>query len=326
MARKLKGKKNGKGLKHQLLNYQYLEKKTTNNHNSKHINTTGNKSQTKDKNTDKIISTSNLPKKSASLTVKDKFIPFDNEDSTVMLVGEGDFSFAKSLIVNKYIKAENLIVTSYDSGVKELTLKYPNSFQENYCFLTQLNIPIFFQIDVTQLIKSFKLSKRTTWNKIVPSFDDKKIDYIMFNFPHNGKGIKDQERNIYEHQILMSRFFQNCLEFYKLVNTKKQSTCLAGYLTSSLTGPSTSNHNTDIIGKVIVSLFCGEPYDSWQIKLLGKQNGDWKVERSNKFQWDHYPGYKHKRTNSEMTTTKPAQERSARIYIFEQKKKDKNQQ
>ena len=59
-----------------------------------------------------------------------------------------------------------------------------------------------------------------------------------------------------------------------------------------------------------------DSYDSWQIKTLAKTTG-WKIERSNKFQWENYPGYSHKRTNSEQDTTKPAAERDARTYILE---------
>jgi len=57
---------------------------------------------------------------------------------------------------------------------------------------------------------------------------------------------------------------------------------------------------------------------------LGKTNGGWKVARSSKFQWENYPEYHHKRTNSEMDTTKPAAERAARVYVFEINKKINN--
>ncbi|KAF4002662.1 hypothetical protein FOB22_004630 [Saccharomyces cerevisiae] len=68
-------------------------------------------------------------------------------------------------------------------------------------------------------------------------------------------------------------------------------------------------------GNIILSLFDGEPYDSWQIKLLAKKNG-LTLSRSSKFQWENFPGYHHRRTNSEQDTTKPAKERDARFYIF----------
>lgn len=40
------------------------------------------------------------------------------------------------------------------------------------------------------------------------------------------------------------------------------------------------------------------------------------LSRSSKFQWENFPGYHHRRTNSEQDTTKPAKERDARFYIF----------
>jgi len=64
-------------------------------------------------------------------------------------------------------------------------------------------------------------------------------------------------------------------------------------------------------------LFEGEPYNSWNIKILGRSE-NYKVERSGKFGWQLFPDYHHRRTNSVRDTTKPAAERDARIYIFEQ--------
>ncbi|KAL6948743.1 hypothetical protein ACO0QE_001216 [Hanseniaspora vineae] len=325
MARKLKGKITGKGLKSMLLQHQHVEqlnkKKAAKLENELQMKEQKKKKQTGQAKKEKLLAlkagstdsegssktivTSNL------LSAMDKkFIPFE-PTSTVMLVGEGDFSFARSLIANAYIQSENLIVTSFDNSVKELELKYPHTFRNNYDFLNEHKVAMFFKIDATNLTKSFKISNRQPWTKILPSFSLKKLDYIMFNFPHNGKGIKDQDRNIAEHQKLMAVFFQSCLDFFKLINTRKDNRCLVGYAVS------TNEKFYTPVGKVIVSLFDGEPYNSWQIKVLGKTNGGWKVDRSNKFQWENYPEYHHKRTNSELDTTKPASQRPARLYVFE---------
>ena len=51
-------------------------------------------------------------------------------------------------------------------------------------------------------------------------------------------------------------------------------------------------------------------------KILGKSQG-WKVERSGKFDWSMFPEYHHRRTTSMKDTTKPTNERDARMYIFE---------
>lgn len=245
------------------------------------------------------------------------FIPFDRTES-LLLVGEGDLSFAKSIIVEGYILPENLIITSYDNSPSELELKYPNSFKENYAYLQSQNVKIFFKIDATDLIKSFKLSKKTPWNKVLGlDWRIKPLQNIMFNFPHTGKGIKDQDRNIMDHQELVFGYLRSCKMLFELVNKpilRTLSSHNQGYDVSD--SQSKQNITNEGYGRILLSVFTGEPYDSWMIKSLAKDNG-FCVQRSGKFQWNLFPSYHHRRTNSEQDTTKPAKERDARVYIFE---------
>ena len=312
MARKLKGKARPKGLKIALQNQLY-QQKLANSHKKKQQNILNNKSK--------------LPKKALEQRARQQakeanFIPFDKNE-TLLLVGEGDFSFAKSILIQGYIQPENLIVTSFDASVNELKLKYPHSFEDNYQYLVNLGVKIFFQIDATNLIKTFKLSKHTPWKKIMgKQWHFKYLQNIMFNFPHTGRGIKDQDRNIAEHQELIFGYFDSAKQLFKLVNSHinhSKSNPIQGY---QIDDKETNTHRSDSItedgiGKIILSTFNGEPYDSWQIKLLAKKNG-LVVDRSCKFYWSNYPEYHHKRTNSEQSTTKPAEEREARTYIFKQ--------
>lgn len=238
------------------------------------------------------------------------FIPFGPHE-TLLLVGEGDFSFARSIIEQNYIASENLVVTSYDNSIEELESKYPHSFNENYKFLLSESVPVFFGIDAANLIKSFKLSKKTTWTKLLgESWNGKCLENVMFNFPHTGKGVKDQERNIRDHQNLMLAFFQSSKELFQAINSK--------WLKNRLQygGMDSSQLSEEGWGRIIVTLFAGEPYDSWRIKILAREN-NFQLQRSNRFQWEIFPGYHHKRTNSEQDTTKPAEQREARVYLFE---------
>ncbi|AQZ10380.1 YIL096C [Zygosaccharomyces parabailii] len=241
------------------------------------------------------------------------FVPF-HRNSTLLLVGEGDFSFARSVIEQNYVLAENLIVTSYDDSIEELNAKYPNSFQENYQFLISEGVAVFVGIDATNLIKTFKLSKKNTWNKLLGhDWSNKCLENIMFNFPHTGKGIKDQARNIRDHQTLVDEFFRSCKELFQNVNSKvisNKSHYIRGYNDESQNSVSSEG-----FGTILLTIFAGEPYDSWRIKTLAKGNG-LQLERSNRFQWEIYPSYHHRRTNSEQETTKPAKEREARMYVF----------
>ncbi|CAL9731389.1 25S rRNA (uridine(2634)-N(3))-methyltransferase [Monosporozyma unispora] len=312
MGRKLKGKTRAKGLKAALQN-QLFQQKLANSHKIKQQNIANAKAQ---------LSKKALNQKARQQARESNFIPF-GKDETLLLVGEGDFSFAKSIIMQDYIKPENLIVTSYDASINELTLKYPHTFEENYKYLNDLGVKMFFQINATMLIKTFKLSKHTPWKKIMgKQWQSKYLQNIMFNFPHTGKGIKDQDRNIADHQELIFGYFDSAKQLFKLVNTHikhTKSNYTHGYKLDDeekdLNAPGAITE--DGYGKIILSTFNGEPYDSWQIKLLAKKN-DFILDRSCKFQWSNYPEYHHKRTNSEQDTTKPSLEREARTYIFKQ--------
>lgn len=230
-------------------------------------------------------------------------IPFTPEDY-VLLIGEGDFSFAVSIIKQNYVVGSHLIATSYDS-LEDLKAKYPNA-TENLEYLTQHGVDIIHEIDTNDLIGSFKLDTKKAKAKRNSVLKVPKLDYIMFNFPHTGRGMKDVDRNIRDHQKLMVNYFKSCKRLIELVNDDSHND-FGGYIT-----------NQD--ANILVTLFEGEPYDSWQIKMLAKTE-NYKVQKSGKFDWQDFPEYQHRRTNSTRDTTKPANERSARIYVFEPFKK-----
>lgn len=287
MGKRLKskpGKASGKSLKAALVRHQLVGKPKT---------TSATTTSTKPEESKK-------PKSSQQTEQSNKtFIPFTKTD-TVLLVGEGDLSFAVSCIKSGYVDPTKLIVTSYDASPTELIHKYPKTFPQNNEFLKNEGIEVMYKVDATDLIRSMKVKK----TKIFP-----KVDFIVFNFPHTGRGMKDMDRNIRDHQLLVLGYFKSSIELF-------------GNLEKKNTKPSDLN----VMGKeekepkIVLSVFEGEPYDSWNIKSLSKTLG-LKVERSGKFQWGAFEGYEHKRTNSEQNTTKVASERNAKIYVFEKFKK-----
>ncbi|GMG26580.1 unnamed protein product [Ambrosiozyma monospora] len=257
------------------------------------------------------------------------FIPFGQHEH-VLLVGEGDFSFALSTINSGYILPEFLIATSFDS-LDELIAKYAN-VEENLEQLKAKGVKIFHDIDATELIQSFKLTKtfkkNKCKNKTVLGTDT--IDLILFNFPHSGRGIKDQERNIKIHQLLLTNFFNSAFELFKLLKSNRNYLVNRSVSdsTASATGYFDSSNNINVTkskanniengtDKIAVTLFKGEPYDSWQVKKLARDSINYKVKQSGDFRWDAFPGYHHRRTNSMKTTTKEASERDAKCFLFE---------
>lgn len=238
-------------------------------------------------------------------------IPFEFEE-TLLLVGEGDFSFAVSIVKNQLIDPLNLIATSYDT-YEEVLSKYPGA-TENINYLKEEGVSVHHQVDATDIALSMKLvNANRTKTKGKLFLPHKKLNHIMFNFPHTGRGMKDVDRNIRDHQKLVLGYFKSALD---LLDFDKNAAPpdLLGY--ADLQTTSKTN--------VILSLFEGEPYISWGVKSLARSVG-LRVEQSGKFEWTAFEGYHHKRTNGIRDTTKPAAEREARIYIFDPKTSEDTQ-
>lgn len=226
-------------------------------------------------------------------------------DSTVLLIGEGDFSYARALIQENIIRPENLIATSFDSK-KELIDKYPN-VEEILKFLEDEGVIVLHEIDANDLVQSLKIRSNAKKPKsLFPTH--KNLNFIMFNFPHTGRGMKDVDRNIRDHQKLILNYVRSCKQVFQIVNNPIKDD-FGGYSSSN-----SSNNDKD--GKIIITLFEGEPYNSWGIKIIGRSE-NLRVERSGRLDWEMFPGYHHKRTNGVRDTTKPAAERDARMYVFD---------
>lgn len=97
--------------------------------------------------------------------------PNYSSKDTILLIGEGNFSFAKSLCEN-YLEegAENLTATCYDTE-EVLYQKYEEA-KENVELVRSFGGTVLFEVDGTDLPKEVKKNKYTK---------------IIFNFPHIGK-------------------------------------------------------------------------------------------------------------------------------------------
>lgn len=191
--------------------------------------------------------------------------PFTDEQNSILLVGEGDFSFALAF-TNRFSHA-TVLATSLDS-VEEVASKYPLA-NETLSKLADNGVEIMHQIDATKLSKYKPI-------KALPS-----PLTVVFNFPHLGNSISDQDRNIRQHQELVMQFFNQCSE----IGAKE----------------------------VVMTLFCGEPYDSWQFKQFAKQAG-YTINRSTVFNWAEWPPYAHQLTSKVGETSKAQTKREARMY------------
>ncbi|KAL8997492.1 MAG: hypothetical protein Q9169_003272 [Polycauliona sp. 2 TL-2023] len=219
-------------------------------------------------------------------------IPFDSTDR-ILLVGEGDFSFAHSLYTTHH--CHRLIATCFDSATI-LAEKYPQSTRhvrelENAAREDQtLNIKILYSIDATKLGKGGLGSGGKEVKK-------GEFDRIVFNFPHVGGLTKDVNRQVRYNQELLVNFFKAAVPLLALN------------------------------GSIIVTIFEGEPYSLWNIRDLARHVG-LKVGRSFNFQAEAYPGYKHARTlgNIEGGGGWKGADREARTYVLERKDGEERQE
>ncbi|KAI4247024.1 MAG: hypothetical protein L6R40_001689 [Gallowayella cf. fulva] len=215
-------------------------------------------------------------------------IPF-HPTNRILLVGEGDFSFTRSLY--NHHGCHSMIATCYDS-IATLTEKYPQSTD----FIRELedaareddevDIKILYSVDATKLGKGGAGSGGREVRK-------GGFDRVVFNFPHVGGLTKDVNRQVRYNQELLVDFFKAAVP---------------------LLAPE---------GSMLVTIFEGEPYSLWNIRDLARHVG-LKVGRSFKFQAEAYPGYRHARTlgNIEGGGGWKGQDRDARTYIFEVKNEE----
>eukprot|EP00158_Paraphelidium_tribonemae_P001474 Partr_v1_DN24433_c1_g1_i1_m66646 putative Domain of unknown function (DUF2431) len=219
----------------------------------------------------------------------------------ILLIGEANFSFALALAnlfkpklsdivietladdeaALKEMQSPSVDITATTLDPLEVTLeKYPDA-SENMKNLNDLNVRCLSGIDGTQLEKYLKRDNPVDkWEKIV------------FNFPHVGAGIKDQERNVIANQQLIFKFMESAKHF--------------------LAHPST--------GEIHISIKQGSPYDEWGIKDIAKLAG---LQCKRSFSFDHtkFPGYAHRRTlgfkeGLSKSENEEVMKKGARTFIF----------
>ncbi|ORY80022.1 hypothetical protein BCR37DRAFT_340558, partial [Protomyces lactucae-debilis] len=192
---------------------------------------------------------------------KKALIPFKRQDR-ILLLGEGNFSFAASLAQHHLDDASLLVATSFDTA-EEVRAKYADG-EEQISIVTDCGGAVLHGIDATRLAEqSARLCKDFSRRLGIETL---KFDTVLFNFPHVAAGIKDQDRNIVANQTMLRDFFKDV--------------------------PHVLNEG----GSIAVSLALGKTYERWNLKGLAKDAG-LQLARSGQFVGAAFPGYEHRRTS-----------------------------
>jgi 25S rRNA (uracil2634-N3)-methyltransferase len=84
-------------------------------------------------------------------------------DDTILLIGEGNFSFARSLVESVLHTGHNVIATTYDS--RECSIeKYGSEVEDHVKAIEECGGTVFFGIDGTKLEK-YKMLKKKTFSR-----------------------------------------------------------------------------------------------------------------------------------------------------------------
>ncbi|KAH7365876.1 hypothetical protein KP509_18G050800 [Ceratopteris richardii] len=201
-----------------------------------------------------------------------------NSDQHILLVGEGDFSFAASL-ASEFKNAPHLVATSLDSfGYLSLSLcahmhTFGNEFQQRIRCSNEdpaAKVPVTFRRSLKQMEEAgVEVMHGVNIRSMVN--DDRllhrRFDRIVYNFPHSGFLEKHAETSnavIKRHRRLLSAFFNNA---------------------SKLLRPGGEVHVTDHVRL---------PYTKWDIENLARSNR-LQLEACPLFKRDLYDGYVNRR-------------------------------
>ncbi|KAL2017701.1 hypothetical protein VTK56DRAFT_1861 [Thermocarpiscus australiensis] len=225
-------------------------------------------------------------------------IPFSPDD-TILLVGEGDLSFAASIITHH--GCTNVTATVLEKDYAELSAKYPH-VSSNIAVIESPARPhcrLLYGVDARKLPPFTTAPKSSKSQQSPPASAAAAVGAmkrIIFNFPHVGGKSTDVNRQVRHNQELLVAFFRAA-----------QASLAPG-------------------GTVVVTLFEGEPYTLWNVRDLARHAG-LQVARSFRFRAAAYPGYAHARTlgvvrNRRGEVARAAwkgEERAARSYVFVRK-------
>ncbi|UZJ56842.1 hypothetical protein CBS101457_006162 [Exobasidium rhododendri] len=152
-------------------------------------------------------------KKKSSQAARSHVRPFSQED-TILLVGEGNFSFAHSLLLPPHTHNPDLILATALDSEEECYDKYPDAKEhvESIRKIAKRSSIIVFGVDAGNL-DGCKALTPSTGAKGANDSSIARWSKVVFNFPHLGAGHKDEARNVLSNQLMLVRFLVSVAPF-----------------------------------------------------------------------------------------------------------------
>jgi len=239
-------------------------------------------------------------------------IPF-TPHTRILLIGEGDFSFAASLV--QHHGCADILASSFEPDREALLAKYPHAAAR----LQEIEDAFEHEEDGGKWRVQFGVDARRL--QACKEVRRRKWDRVWFNFPHAGGRSKDVNRQVRFNQELLSEFFESA------ANVLRSGEDHQSYFGDDENDDDGENDDDDESrSSIIITVFEGEPYTLWNVRDLARNKG-LVVRRSWKFDPGVYPGYRHARTagvikkggadgEEESETAWRGEDRAARTYEF----------
>jgi 25S rRNA (uracil2634-N3)-methyltransferase len=202
----------------------------------------------------------------------------------VITVGDGDGSFSVAL---HKLGVPLRACTFYDARADVMS-KYPEMASTNLPYLTDKQVPVHDKVDA----RTWDFGKRAVQPR------DRAV-MVVWNFPHDGHGIADQAHAIRRCQELLLGFFQN-VALQKsaplsdnvlplvLASRRPPDQCIEEVCSSN----SVMQASDKVAYVLVVTVWAGRPYDSWDIKRLASA-AHWTCPLSFPFEAARFAGYRH---------------------------------